>query len=240
LYGVGRANTPSVGSSGGSINKDTTEIEYKRGESILNMLKPYLVPGASILDVGGNRGGLMEPFVERGYRCTVVDLNPEPPTSSKIKKVVCSFLEWDGKADVIVMSHILEHTADPNSFLEHAFNILPLGGALFVEVPFELLTPFVRRHLGDHRHLGYFTRTTMRSYLSKTGFKCIRLLLTIDLVGENPIPLIRTVALKVFNSNSSHKAKWKSSYIDPVRSFSDLLKPIPWLYRIRNKIIQLV
>ena len=71
---------------------------------------------ASVLDVGGRRGGMMAPFVEVGHRVTVIDLSSDPAFRPEIRKVIGSFLEWKEQAQLIVMSHVLEHTNDPCGF----------------------------------------------------------------------------------------------------------------------------
>ena len=45
------------------------------------------------------------------------------------------FNNYEGKMDVIIISHVLEHVSDPKGFLSFANSFLKKGGALFVEIP---------------------------------------------------------------------------------------------------------
>src|SRR5258708_22874889 len=82
----------------------------------------------------------------------------------------------------------------PTEFLASARHVLKNGGVLIVEVPFELYTPLVARHLGDWRHVAYFCRTTLRQFLEKSGFVVERLALERGCYGARRLPVIRAVA----------------------------------------------
>ena len=208
---------------------------YDRGENILSSIDPYLDDQKSnVLDVGGGKGELMTAFVRRGYKVTVIDLSSDSP-SDGIAKIRSSLLAWNGGVyDVIILSHVLEHTPSPSEFLSHVKSLLSDGGILFVEVPFELLTPFVRRNVGDHRHLCYFTSTTLHNYLEQSGLHCIWCHHTAGVIGGNTIPLIRAVATK--ESSPSQGACWEQPRLMFMKSVLELLRPMPWIYRIRNKL----
>ena len=131
---------------------------------------------------------------------------------------------------------MLEHTSSPSAFLSHAKVLLADGGILFIEVPFELLTPFVSRSVGDHRHLGYFTSITLRNYLERSGLQCLRCFHTSDIIGGNTVPLIRALATK--DPSCSQKTCSRHSRLMFLKSLTELLRPVPWVYRIRNKLSQ--
>src|SRR5438128_2460763 len=57
----------------------------------------------------------------------------------------------------------------------------------------------------------------------------------IDVVDQDPIPLIRAVAVKVADSNG--EILWELPSFAALRSLSDLLRPLPWFYRICNKLL---
>jgi SAM-dependent methyltransferase len=101
-----------------------------------------------------------------------------------------------GTFDVVVMNHVLEHVFSPTSLLEAAHRVMKADGVLIVEVPFELYTPLVARHLGDWRHVGYFSRATLRQFLEKSGFALDRLALEEGHYGVRRLPVIRAVARK--------------------------------------------
>ena len=69
--------------------------------------------------------------------------------------------------DLVVISHVLEHTADPQVFIDDCTKLLSPGGILFIEVP-----------CNDHQHkntiephLLFFDKKPMELLLVKQGFR---------------------------------------------------------------------
>jgi SAM-dependent methyltransferase len=218
---------------------DSLKMEQKkRGDLIFSLVSPYVrrspLQKPTVLDVGGGKAELMGAFVDHGYQATVLDLSVDSPCYAEVSKIRSSFLDWNGGPyDIIIMSHTLEHTQNPSAFLNHAKHLLVDEGILFVEVPFELLTPFVVRSVGDYRHLGYFTSTTLRNYLEKSGLHCLLCFHTAGVIG-NTIPLIRALATKY--PSHSQETRWQRPRRIVLKSLAELLRPMPWIYRIRNKL----
>lgn len=204
---------------------------HYRGNRIYQNVQSYRDKPGRILDVGGRNGELMLSFLEAAFEVSVLDMDAGQPVDSRIDKIRAPFLEWaDGGYDVIAMSHVLEHTESPGSFLSHAHALLSADGLIFIEVPSELLTCLIKRHVGDHRHLSYFTRATLRAYLERSGFKCLSCKLLVDVVGSE-IPLLRAVGRKQAGAVASAPP---SGVRVLVRSLSDVLHPLPLLNRLRQ------
>jgi SAM-dependent methyltransferase len=129
----------------------------------------------------------------------VADVTESVPADPRIEKINDLFSVTLGEStfDVVVMNHVLEHVFSPTDLLASAYRVLRNGGFLVVEVPFELFTPLVARHLGDWRHVGYFCRRTMRQFLEKSGFAVIRAVLEQGCYGVRRLPVIRAVARKL-------------------------------------------
>ena len=161
------------------------------------MISHGLISGASVLDVGGGRGEVSQHLIH-DHRVVVADTTESPPIDPRIEKVGGLFSERlaDNSYDVVVMNHVLEHVFSPTKLLDSAHGILKENGLLICEVPFELYTPLVARHLGDWRHVGYFSRHTMRRFLGKSGFSVRRLTLETGAYGARRLPVIRAVAQK--------------------------------------------
>jgi hypothetical protein len=201
---------------------------HYRGSRIYQTLLPYRHQPGRILDVGGRNGELMTTFLKAGYEVCVLDMDAGKPIDSKIVKIRSPFLECtDGRYDVIAMSHVLEHTETPGAFLKHAHSLLATDGLIFIEVPSELLTCLIKRHVGDHRHLSYFTRATLRAYIERSGFKCLSCNLLVDVVGSE-IPLLRAVGRKREGTVVSRGAPDSTGL---VRSLLDIFHPLPLLTR---------
>jgi SAM-dependent methyltransferase len=209
-----------------------------RGLSVLQTLEPFLPTAPlEVLDVGGRSGELMVPLVRRGWSATVVDPSPSEAVFPGISKVCTSFLSLDGRLfGLIVMSHVLEHTDEPTALLEHARTLLEPDGLLFIDVPFELATPLLRRHVGDHRHLGYFSTRTLRAYLLKCGFLVHMCRLMEDVAGTQ-MPVVRAVARR---SSTSGRPRWRPERFMAARSAAEVADPRGLYPRIRNRLKALV
>lgn len=170
----------------------------ERQEVISEAMNAYgMTKGAAVLDVGGGRGECCQHLVQR-HRVVVADTTECPPVDPRIEKVHGLFSAnlAEGSFDVVVMNHVLEHVFSPTALLASAHNLLKEGGIIVVEVPFELYTPLVARHLGDWRHVAYFCRATLRQFLEKSGFTVKRVDLKGGFYGARRLPVIRVVARK--------------------------------------------
>jgi SAM-dependent methyltransferase len=171
----------------------------ERQKVISKAMSAYgVAEGAAVLDVGGGRGECCQHLVQR-YRVVVADTTECPPVDTRIEKVPGLFsanLE-NGTFDVVVMNHVLEHVFSPTTLLASAHSVLKEGGIVIVEVPFELYTPLVLRHLGDWRHVAYFCRATLRQFLEKSGFAVERVVLEKGCYGVRQLPVVRAVARKL-------------------------------------------
>lgn len=80
-------------------------------------------------------------------------------------------LPSDEQFDLIVISHVLEHTNDPVQFLSNCTKYLVTGGILFIEVP---CNDYAHKN-SDEPHLLFFDKGPMNLLLTKTGFDDIHL-----------------------------------------------------------------
>lgn len=220
--------------AGGTAGVSATD--YQRCQAIRRSLESWLPPGrARVLDVGGGVGELVQCFAADGHEVTVIDMSDAPASIPGIGRVRVPFLEWSGgEFDVVVMSHVLEHTASPSGFLKHAKSMMAKDGLLFIEVPFELLTPLIRRHIGDHRHLGFFSTVTLRGFIDKAGLTCLSCYLTVSRVGDTVIPVIRAVARRQRDTMTA--SAWRPSAFMMMRSLITALHPLPWFIRGGNRL----
>lgn len=171
----------------------------ERQAVISSALSTHEIPlGGAILDVGGGSGECCLHLVPR-YRVVVADATDSLPADPRIEKVLGLFSPNldEGSFDVVIMNHVLEHVFSPTSLLASANKMLKLEGILILEVPFELYTPLVARHLGDWRHVAYFCRTSLRQFLEKSGFAVDRLALEEGCYGVRRLPVLRAVAHKL-------------------------------------------
>ena len=73
--------------------------------------------------------------------------------------------------DLVVISHVLEHTSHPKGFIESCTRMLSPGGILFIEVPCK---DYEHKKFIEP-HLLFFDKEPLRQLLANTGFADIRL-----------------------------------------------------------------
>jgi 2-polyprenyl-3-methyl-5-hydroxy-6-metoxy-1,4-benzoquinol methylase len=133
-----------------------------------------------VLDVGCGRGYLLKRLKKAGWLCAGIDI-PGSPIPSNDSDLDCrtgdaSKLPWsDGKFDLVVINHVLEHLEDPWLACLEAARVLKIGGVLYVCVP--NFASLQRRLFGPYwfpleipRHLFHFTPASLFAVVSSAGF----------------------------------------------------------------------
>ena len=89
--------------------------------------------GRSLIEVGCGKGSFLALLRERGYAVTGIDPAYEGDNPEVIKAPFTA--ELDLRADAIVLRHVLEHIADPVSFLGEIARANGGAGLIYIEVP---------------------------------------------------------------------------------------------------------
>lgn len=94
------------------------------------------VDGRTVVDVGGGGGYFTEEFRRRGahaylFEPDVRELGPKPPEGSVVADGYLLPL-GGGVADVTFSSNVLEHVADPQTFLSELVRVTRPGGLIYV------------------------------------------------------------------------------------------------------------
>lgn len=79
-------------------------------------------------------------------------------------------LPVDQNYDLVVISHVLEHTSNPVAFIANCTKLLSPGGILFIEVP---CNDYEHKE-SDEPHLLFFDKGPMQLLFAKTGFDRIQ------------------------------------------------------------------
>jgi SAM-dependent methyltransferase len=139
-----------------------------RAKMLAADLKGHITPGSRILDVGGGDGRLMSELVTDGHRAFVVDFKPTPVKNVTRLGSTIADLDPEERFDVCVLSHVLEHVAEPFELFKQLKQHLTSSGHLLVEVPMELLgrVPPRREPL---THINFFHTESLRALAMRAG-----------------------------------------------------------------------
>lgn len=166
-----------------SFGREVAEAWITGGlTGLVTHLEGYLsTRGRHLLDIGCNRGLLMEAARRRGWHVTGVEIAPEAANRARREyghTVYASLAEVSANArfDLITAWHVLEHTLDPVSLLRQAANLLVPGGVLAVQVPaYECLDEYRRREqvgsLLCSVHNFYFSSANIQPVLARSGLQ---------------------------------------------------------------------
>jgi 2-polyprenyl-3-methyl-5-hydroxy-6-metoxy-1,4-benzoquinol methylase len=150
----------------------------------LGQIRSYLRPGQRILEVGSYCGAFLKVAQQVGLDITGVEPSAwAVRASSEITDVpvvngTTSDLPRDSEPfDVVVSWDVLEHFADPVTELREMHRILSAEGTLVFSTL--MIDNWFPRATGKHwpwlmdMHLFYFTESSIRNVLARTGFEVV-------------------------------------------------------------------
>jgi len=140
--------------------------------------------GKRVLDVGCAAGGMLIPFLEQGCQVAGCEIGGTDyidfgnKLGLNLRSATTTQLIEEGKCyDIVVMSHVLEHIADPITFLQELRSLISDGGLLAIEVP-------GIKNLGNYQydfqwylqnsHTHHYCASSLTSLLSNAGYQVIR------------------------------------------------------------------
>jgi 2-polyprenyl-3-methyl-5-hydroxy-6-metoxy-1,4-benzoquinol methylase len=169
----------------GRANADFSffENQHKRGKRIANLIKQHAeasLQSKFVMEVGCGAGGILLAFREEGANVLGLDLGADYLEYGIEKHHLTlrqgSIENYAGeKPDIIIYSHVLEHTQLPKELL-NIKKICHKETLIYIEVPglLRLHTTYIdfRRYL-QSAHLFLFSLGTLTNLLSKYGFTLI-------------------------------------------------------------------
>lgn len=136
-----------------------------------------------LLDIGCGTGELIYVANQLGYQAEGLEYSQslaEYVRTKYLATVHCGdvgSIALPHKYDIVIMSHVLEHTVDPLATLQGISKILNSGGILYVAVP--NLDCLESRFQGwgsyEPYHLWYFNPATLRRLLEKVGYQILNI-----------------------------------------------------------------
>lgn len=96
-------------------------------------LSPMTYSPLTVLDIGSGYGGNINIW---GRKHFIIGIEPDKKLASRDKRIINGQFEFvSGHYDLLLMSHVLEHFENLESFFKKADDILNPEGIIFVEVP---------------------------------------------------------------------------------------------------------
>ncbi len=142
-----------------------------------------LSKGTRFLDAGAGFGTFSKVAVDFGFEVVACEPNPN---SRRIFRDLTGFeaeasmfdtnfvIKNNNSFDVVLLSHVLEHSFDPASLVNNLFQVLRPGGIAAISVPF--YGSFVSKVQGKKdmfisppEHLNYFSKTGLESLLKSSS-----------------------------------------------------------------------
>lgn len=186
-YTHGKSHFPEV--AAGLIDKVLTKLAYlsDRGRMMDAARLIELQPEARrILDIGCGGGSFVASLAGPGRVLCGVDPDPsarevaatfgvtvEEGTAEAIPPVIAA-----QSFDLVLMTHVLEHCADPGLALRNVRSLLAPGGGFYCEVPncgglhFETYEE-ISEMLDVPRHVHFFTPKSLRRLMEDAGLKVV-------------------------------------------------------------------
>jgi SAM-dependent methyltransferase len=166
----------------GGISTHPLTIAFHSAINLLRVLyveeyaKQHNISIKNVLEIGPGGGYFAKHWLSRNKTASYIGVESDQSCHEKLIqqgiRVHSSFssLPEESNTDLVVISHVLEHTSDPVGFLQNCTLKLLPGGILFIEVP---CRDFEHKPL-DEPHLLFFDKQPMKMLLEKIGFAHIQ------------------------------------------------------------------
>jgi SAM-dependent methyltransferase len=154
------------------------------GKSILSFIQSSIKPKENLIvfDVGCGAGGTLIPFKDIGCKVFGCDLGSQYLHLGRnlgltLEHGDIESLGQYGKADLIILSQVLEHLPRPFLELRKISDLLNTNGYLYIELPGVFK---IHETVGNpliyfqNAHLYHFTLSSLNSILQKVGFEVVK------------------------------------------------------------------
>lgn len=188
--------------------------EISNHNYIVDLVKPWIKERGNIVEIGPGYGYSLAALKNAGYIVTGIEISTmrsEVIENISGASVTDSLDKIDPSISIdgFIMWHVLEHIADPTSFLSCIHRLANEETCLFIQVPsFENLD-FYYKNLTNYNsmftqvHMNYFTQYTLTMLLQNTGFAII------DMIVDKSYNFLTVIAKPIkgtlININSYEK-----------------------------------
>lgn len=165
----------------GGVNQSQWVIDYNIGLARTRVLalQKYIedqgVDINSVLEIGPGPGYFMREFRKlwpaSDYSVVESDVSQHPVLSSNGATIVEEYELESRMFDILIATHVLEHSLDPVGFLNQFLKALKPNGVVFIETPCR-----DHEYKSFHEpHVLFFEKTTLRRCLEMCGLKNIKM-----------------------------------------------------------------
>lgn len=158
--------------------------EVEHGQRIIGFISAADLKINHVFEVGCGSGGILYAFQKNlGAKVIGCDLGSEylsigQQRGLELRQGNIEVLAGEVPADLIILSHVLEHFVDPIAQLKQLHSLLAPKGVIYVEVPgvFWLKKSYnqnIARYL-QNAHVYHFTLQSLDYVMALAGFRCIQ------------------------------------------------------------------
>ncbi|WP_187115161.1 class I SAM-dependent methyltransferase [Clostridium tyrobutyricum] len=148
-----------------------------------------------LLDIGTGIGFFVRVALDRGFHAYGLELTQEDCEYAKIhynlnliRKNFYSFTE-DEQYDIVTMFEVIEHMRAPLKDLKRINKLVKINGIFVIATP--VLDSEYGKKVKEENpfwrvvtHLSYFTKSTLKDYLQKSGFKLLKVTDSMEQMGR--------------------------------------------------------
>jgi len=142
-------------------------------------IEPFLnnKKSLTIVEIGCGAGGILHYFKSKGHTVVGFELDKQEVAYGNAQGLDIrhgSLAKFQGKADLIIYSHVLEHILDPVKEFKLIKSKLKKDGLVYIEVPgVENVESFFGADLGryfQNAHVYHFTKQSLSNVAASAGF----------------------------------------------------------------------
>ena len=153
----------------------------------------------SVLEIGPGRGFLMEQWLNKFPDTSYYVVESDETVHGQIIKkggtiINSTDVSKIGEVDLIIATHVLEHTLKPLAFLKKFCGVLRTGGAIFVETPCQ---DHLYKNLHEP-HVQFFDKSNLKDCFNELEFNNLSLTYNGDKISRiRMISTLKKVVIKL-------------------------------------------
>ena len=213
-------------------------------DGLIQMLvRNHALDGKDVIEIGCGKGDFLARIATRSTaRCVGFDKRydgeqeyRELPNLRFVRDEFSPLLYDECRADLVILRHVLEHTAKPHEVLATLRSSLPEGANFYVEVPNTMFLLREHRIWGVvYERCGYFTESSLRATLQRAGFEPTNIHASFGgelLCAEGHIGPARTTVLPrdAVDETRAYTDEFAVEFERTIRAWNDLIA-----LRLRN------